>query len=132
MNDFIKEGIKVGDRLYSNVGGWGQIIEIKGTAGLCIDIQYDNPNEYDKYTRNGQYWEHDNAPQSLFWDEPKFEIPTKPKREVVKEFDVFVNYHPNFERYTEAFVDKTEADDSLAKALKYQRIKGKLTFTILE
>lgn len=134
MNDFIKEGIKVGDRLYSILGGWGKVKEIKTRTNYPIIIQYDKFDGSDVYDTNGRYYSNEqvtrNCPQSLFWDEPFIQVPFRPKREVIKDIDVYVNYDPMQPYQTESFCSEARADYHCSES--DIRVKGKLTFTILE
>lgn len=128
MNDFIKEGVKVGDRLFSLTHGYGKVTKLMPEETYCIIVQYEVGDYVDSFTRKGFVTEA-HANPILFWDEPKFEIPARPKREVVKEIDVFVNYNPGTGS-CEAFKDPSDATDRLG--VGEINIKGKLTFTILE
>lgn len=127
MNDFIAEGIKVGDRLYSMNYGWGEVIDIINNASYPIII-----NHYGhlrtSVSKNGKLCKSDRL-QSIFWDKPKFEMPVNHKLGTVNEFDVFVNYNPGTGS-CEAFKDPSDATDRLS--VGEINIKGKLTFTIIE
>lgn len=127
MNDFIKEGVKVGDELYSLIRGWGKVSRILQNFSFCMILQYKD-GYADAINKNGKIT--DGGKQVVFWDEPKFEIPKKPKQEVVKEIDVFVNYNTAHIDCTDAFVSEKRAD--FHQSDKDIRVKGKLTFTILE
>lgn len=129
MNDFIKEGVKVGDRLFSLTHGYGKVTRLMPEESYCIIVQYEVGYYVDSFTRKGFVTEA-HANPILFWDEPKFEIPQKPKREVIKEFDMFVNYDPKQPYQTESFCSEERADYYCSKS--DIRVKGKLTFTILE
>jgi len=66
--------VKIGDRLYSLVYGWGVVEEI-GKENLQITVKF--KNERDTFTFDGKMYETD-MHQTLFWDEIKFQVPKKP------------------------------------------------------
>lgn len=66
------ENVKVGDRVWDFIYGWGTITE---DQYYTIRVEFDSPKTM-TYRLNGKACiDH---PQRLFWDEIKFEIPTKP------------------------------------------------------
>jgi len=72
------ENVKVGDKLWSPVYGWGEVDNIHfNHHQLGVNFS----NEYIYYGLNGMK----NGRQILFWDEIDMTPPPKPKREVTVE-----------------------------------------------
>jgi len=82
------ENAKVGDRVWSFGYGWGTIQQIntnKYPLLICFDnYQSEALEKVVCYTKKGTEFL-DNSNPTLFWDEIKFTIPTRPKRKVKKE-----------------------------------------------
>lgn len=78
---------KIGDRVWSFSNGWGTIDEITTESVYALIIKFDN-KEVISYTFDGRFSTSDALP-TLFWDEIKFEIPSKPKQKVKKWFGIF-------------------------------------------
>jgi hypothetical protein len=86
---------KVGDKVWDFTYGWGKIYNIDLNSDYPIKVE--RLNEMDEsYTFDGKLGDEE-AP-TLFWDEIKYEIPTKPKRMVTKTVEVWetvYNLEPN-------------------------------------
>lgn len=83
-------GVRVGDELWSIQLGKCVVKEVRvnsieavGDSGCACFYGFD-----------GRYFEQDQMP-SLFWSEPKCEVPPKPKRKVKKL--LWVNVYPKYE-----------------------------------
>lgn len=93
MNDFIKEGLKVGDTLYTLFYGYAEVVEIntspdrlyqiKLKSGCCTNIWI---------TRDGKMTS-THVEQSVFWSKPEIVAPPRPKRKVIKTIEGFVNIY---------------------------------------
>ena len=77
MKDKMFEGIKIGDRVYDWTFGWGTVNEICLNDTYPIRVVFDRENGHVAFTFDGRYLTSDKNP-TLFWDEPKLEIPKKP------------------------------------------------------
>lgn len=102
------DGIKVGDRVYSVVRGWGEVVRIDNDA-YPLAVMFDN-RIYDCFSRAGcsfvsQY-------QTLFWDDPHIIPPAKPKRKVKKTVEGWANVYPA--RHTCIWNTKELADANAA------------------
>ncbi len=73
------DGIKVGDKVWSFEHGWGIVKELVYNLPYPIGVLFNN-NQYETFTLDGKKEQFCN--QTLFWDEIKFEIPTRPKAEL--------------------------------------------------
>jgi hypothetical protein len=83
---------KVGDKVWDFTYGWGKIYNIDLNSDYPIKVE--RLNEMDEsYTFDGKLGDEE-AP-TLFWDEIKYEIPTKPKRMVTKTIECWVNVYSN-------------------------------------
>lgn len=69
-------GIKVGDRVWSVVYGWGEVTNIHENY-FPIEVRFDSGGR-DQYLTTGVSEE--DQLQTLFWDEVKITPPPKPKR----------------------------------------------------
>lgn len=78
---------KIGDRVWTFNNGWGTIVSIECKSVYSLNVNFDNGEET-SYTIGGKFSSSDSKP-SLFWDEIKFEIPSKPKRIVKKWIALF-------------------------------------------
>jgi len=78
-------GVKVGDRVWSCVYGWGYIDDI---SEPCFRVMYDVKNEWERFESTGKAETF--QLQTLFWDEVTIIPPPKPKRMVKKELQGWV------------------------------------------
>ena len=76
MDDF--STVKVGDRLWSSLCGWGVVID---TCRMPIIIRSELTNDIHSFTKDGKFYI--NGLQCLFWDEVKIVPPPKPKEKVI-------------------------------------------------
>jgi hypothetical protein len=67
---------KVGDRVWSFDKGWGTIQGFDNNPKYPILVDLDDSSSR-SYTYDGKYFDNDINP-NLFWNELKFEIPSKP------------------------------------------------------
>jgi hypothetical protein len=103
------DGIKVGDRVYSFICGWTIVTEVDLNRTYSITTALKSGLSVN-YTLDGRYYHGDDVPQSLFWDEPQFTPPPRPKRLVKKQLEGWVNvYKRGNEVYYSSIYD-TEAD----------------------
>lgn len=79
MDDFSTS--KSGDKLWSPMFGWGEVIDI---TSACITI-LSSSNHETYFNLNGSYFK--NGPQCLFYDEVKIIPPSKPKEKKVVVID---------------------------------------------
>lgn len=70
------ENAKVGDKVWCMRSGWGEIRETDWSSRCPIYVVFSR-DEFKTYTADGLY-DTDDKLQTLFWDEIKFEAPTKP------------------------------------------------------
>lgn len=85
--------VKVGDRVWSTIGGWGTVERIDNGGFYPVVAKHDAPfpvaNELCSFTISGKAWAY--GPQCLFWDEVKIVPPPRPKRKVKKVVEGWVN-----------------------------------------
>lgn len=81
------ENAKVGDKVWSYHNGWGVIYSITSPPYPII-VDFSDAKLY-SFTLDGV--EITGERQTLFWDEVKFEIPTRPKKRVKKEGWININ-----------------------------------------
>jgi hypothetical protein len=84
---------KVGDKVWDFINGWGTISAIYTDVPYPIMVLFLG-RERDAYTSRGQMNMRGGL-VTLFWDEIKYEIPTKPKRMVTKTIECWVNVYSN-------------------------------------
>lgn len=71
------EEVKVGDRVWHWVKGWGEVDEIEERrANYPICVRWEDGCEW--FTEDGKAYTEEETP-ILFWQPVKFEIPKKPK-----------------------------------------------------
>ena len=70
------ETASIGDQVWSVSIGWGSITNIHHDEDYPICVKFDS-GEYGSFTKEGRLYLDDLNP-TLFWDEIKFEVPTKP------------------------------------------------------
>ena len=88
------ENAKVGDRVWDFNLGWGKVIKVLKGDSFPIEVRFyigEGRSDYESYTINGS--ELDNVRRTLFWDEIKFGIPTRPKRLVKKTVEYWGNIY---------------------------------------
>jgi hypothetical protein len=61
------EYAKEGDKVYSPIFGWGEILVIHEHANHPLYVRFSRNNEYEYFTLEG-YHDMDKPTQSLFWD----------------------------------------------------------------
>ena len=82
------EGIKVGDKVWEYLSGWGEVLQVyTGDCDYPIKVSFGD-GCYDDYDFNGRNYREKNP--TLFWDEVKMTPPPRPKRKVKKKFWVNV------------------------------------------
>jgi hypothetical protein len=74
--------VKVGDKVWSVVNGWGKVYYIYDHNNFNTYIKVEFRDCYTCYDVNGKA-EFNEMP-SLFWDEVKIEAPPKPKKKIKK------------------------------------------------
>jgi len=97
------KGIKVGDRVWDFKYGWGEVINIKNAYDLdfqnfnrsdlkVLEVKFINPYYQNSfyYTFDGVSF-YDNANQTLFWDEVKIEIPSKPEIKLKNNYSEYID-----------------------------------------
>ena len=89
MSDF--KYAKVGDRLYSLVHGYVQVVEVKSYPQELICRRGDGL--LDEWQFDGRHFPTDENPD-LYWDRPKIISPEKPKRKVKKTIEGWLNVYP--------------------------------------
>lgn len=129
MTDFIKEGIQQGDILYSLRFGEVEVTEILHEQRYPIEAKVLETGDLETWNAKGDYIT-SSLTQDLYWAKPEIIAPPRPKREVTKEFEVFVNYDPDNLNHLDAFFSLARATNNCI-ATDIQ-IKGKLTFTVIE
>lgn len=130
MTDFIKEGIQQGDILYSLRYGEVKVSWIaEGNTYPIVGIILHGEGGDNMWTHDGKLLATADIPD-LYWSKPEIIAPPRPKREVVKELDVFVNYDPRQPYQTESFCSEARADYHCSES--DIRVKGKLIFTTTE
>ena len=70
------ETASIGDQVWCVSLGWGSIINIDHGKGYPICVEFDS-GKFEYFTMEGQLYTGD-CNQTLFWDEVKFEVSTKP------------------------------------------------------
>lgn len=97
MNEPYFKDAKVGDKVYSLIGGFGEITErtiYLGISRLHIEFPY-RKDEYDLDGCLGGAYD-----QVLFWDKPEIIAPPKPKRKEKRTIEGWVNvYEDGATRY---------------------------------
>jgi hypothetical protein len=78
------ENARVGDRVWHMKLGWGVVDDIRAASGYPLSVKFDNKKD-ETFLLDGTCNGFAVEPQSLFWDEVKFDIPTRPKRKVEKQ-----------------------------------------------
>jgi len=73
--------VKVGDRMWSAVSGYGVVTSIYLADDYIICLRADGLGS-NNYCSNGAFYK--GGPRCLFWSEPKFDPPPPPKRKVKK------------------------------------------------
>lgn len=74
-------GAKVGDRLWSYMLGWGEVVKLYDKSHFPIAVRFRHTTE--RYTSEGRYQVCE--PPVIFWDEIFFDYPAPPKdRQKVK------------------------------------------------
>jgi len=81
VNDL--SGVQVGDKLYSTLCGFGEVIDIYKKHGVPVRVKFEGP--ISNFTLEGKYHSEDCEP-TLFWDKPEFEYPKKPKTVTISEY----------------------------------------------
>ena len=71
------ENARVGDRVWDFIYGWGKIEHIESKSQYPLKIRFASGSGY-AFTLKGENLM--GIPQTLFWDEIKYEIPTQPLR----------------------------------------------------
>jgi hypothetical protein len=90
--------IKIGDRVWDFVYGWGEVVSFIDDEDCPIAVKFNNTIE--SYTLDGRPDKKSN--QTLFWNEIKFEIPKKSKIElrenkyIIDLNDDMVSNYPEF------------------------------------
>lgn len=82
------DGIKVGDRVFHVINGWGTVVAIDKST-LPVNVDFDNDIQWD-FTLDGKSHENDFG-QSLFWDEVKITPPPRPKHKEKKKLVIYGN-----------------------------------------
>jgi hypothetical protein len=85
MNYF--DGIEVGDKVWDFTYGWGIVANVDSTHEYPIQVIRENVSQ-DYYTLDGKPLVNHN--QTLFWNEIKFEVPSKPLPKLVVDAKVLV------------------------------------------
>lgn len=83
--------VKVGDRVWSVLCGWGVVVDID-TSHYPVDVNFD-AGSCDCFTFEGKQEIRDTSP-ALFWDEIKIVPPPRPKRKVTKTLEGWINLYP--------------------------------------
>ena len=87
---------KVGDRVWSDRWGWGQVTEIRSINSteypILVEFNVNGRHQFNTYTFSGRDYIHHIHP-SLFWDEIAIISPPKPKRRVKKVLEGWVNMY---------------------------------------
>ena len=78
MKEISFENAIIGDRVWTIEDGWGSIVKIDDKSKYPIKVEFE-PRGKLTFTKRGFYLLTDKR-QSLFWDELKYEVPTKPIR----------------------------------------------------
>lgn len=134
MTNFIKEGLQVGDTLYSLKYGRIEVTRIEESNTYAIEgvilSARDTGSGEEEWTAEGKLLDLTDTVPDLYWAKPEIIAPARPTREVVKELDVFVNYDPGQPYQTESFCSEARADYHRSES--DIRVKGVLTFTITE
>ena len=94
---------KVNDRVFTYAQGWGTIIDTDNNDVYPIKVKFDNDGSI-SFTLEGYLYSRDINP-TLFWDEIKFDIPSKPlpKLEVDTKVIVWENNGPKKKRHFSHF-----------------------------
>lgn len=90
MNETTFENAKVGDKVWTVTDDWGEIVEIIETSEYPIIVEFEACQL--SFTVKGFYYETEKR-QSLFWNEIKYEIPTRPKRKSIKKIECWMNIY---------------------------------------
>lgn len=101
--------VKIGDKVFDILKGWGKVSSITFHPQFPIAVDFEYSSEC-SYTLEGKYLLQDNQ-RRLYWDEPKFVIPKKPKPKVNKYLVVFrsslgYGISSNYYKDKEDFVSK--------------------------
>ena len=95
---------KVGDRVWSFIHGWGFVDEIYEHKSFPIKVIF-NWGKSASFNMDGNQYIGIGLKRVLFWDEIKFDIPTRPKRLVKKTVEAWANvykaakhFHPTQEK----------------------------------
>lgn len=72
------EDAKIGDKVYSSMFGWGEIIYIDESNRYPLGVRFLNTAIDNYYFTLEGFYHIDTPIQSLFWDEVKIEAPKKP------------------------------------------------------
>lgn len=48
--------LKVNDKVYSPIGGYGTVLSITHTVSLPIKVQWDNNRDWSSFTKDGKYY----------------------------------------------------------------------------
>ena len=90
-HNFVKA--QVGDRVWSFYSGWGNIesINLMDMENKPLHVVFDN-GDSDLYTFEGQEYDSDDSPQSLFWGKIEFNVPQRPVEPVEKLYKVRINH----------------------------------------
>lgn len=87
-DDFTKA--KPGTRLYSTAHGWGEVNYVQHQSGYPITMDF--PYLISQtFTATGRLYDIPDAPQVLFWDDPKIVPPPRPKTKVKRWIAAFYN-----------------------------------------
>lgn len=134
MNDFIKEGLKVGDTLYTLFYGYAKVVEIntspnrvyqiKLKSGCCTNIWITKDG---KMTNN-------HVEQSVFWSKPDIVAPPRPKRLTTKTLECFANiYKPDDKtRPCVIYLDRGYALANCDSKALYTAVRATVTYEIEE
>jgi hypothetical protein len=102
---------KLGDRVWCFRLGWGEVIKIIHNDTYPLQVRSEN-GKLATYTDDGRIFIDESA--TLFWDEIKYEIPTKPKRMVTKTIEVWVNVYTKpatYNRSLNYFIHEDHANE---------------------
>lgn len=85
-DDFTKA--KPGTRLYSTAHGWGVVRELYTSGRYPLQMEF-SFIAAENFTKTGQLYDYPDAPQVLFWDDPKIVPPPRPRTKVKRWIKTF-------------------------------------------
>jgi hypothetical protein len=91
MSDFSEA--RIGDRVWSSLYGWGEIVAFGDTGSFPITVVFDG-GSIECFTLCGNY-DTDHKYPSLFWDEIEIIPPSRPKRKVKKVVEGWIFLWPD-------------------------------------